>query len=145
MTDDRARQVATITLAAAERIIVAAAARASAMEVPQNIAVVDAFGHLVAFRRMDGAKFTSIEIALAKAFTAAGVGKQTKDIGPATQPGQPGFGIQNTNGGRFTTIPGGIPLFVKGIVVGAIGVSSGAAAQDQDVAEAGVAVFASGE
>jgi uncharacterized protein GlcG (DUF336 family) len=125
----------------AEAVIAAASRHAEAMGVPQNIAIVDEAGHLVAFRRMDGAKFFSIEIAIAKAFTAAGARKATRDIGPATQPGAGGFGAQNLHGGRFTTLPGGIPLVMNGQVVGAIGVSSASVAEDQVVAEAGVAWF----
>lgn len=125
----------------AENVIAAASTAALAMNVPQNIAVVDAAGHLVAFRRMDGAKFSSIDIALAKAYTAAGARKATGDILPATLPGQPGFGLQSLNGGRLTTLGGGIPLEVDGQVVGAIGVSSGSVDQDRQVAEAGARAF----
>jgi uncharacterized protein GlcG (DUF336 family) len=126
----------------AELVIAAAAREATAMGVPQNIAIVDAAGHLVAFRRMDGAKFTSIEIALAKAFTAAGTLVETQAIAPRTLPGEPGFGLQNLHGGRLTTLAGGIPLHAGDKVVGAIGVSSGSTAQDQQVALAGAAAFA---
>lgn len=129
----------------AERIIAAASAKAQSIGVPQNIAVVDAAGHLIAFRRMDGAKFLSIEIATAKAVTAAGARKATADIMPATQPGQPGYGIQNLHGGRFTTLGGGIPLLVGAEVVGAIGVSSGTVADDIVVAQAGADAFHSSE
>jgi uncharacterized protein GlcG (DUF336 family) len=125
----------------AEIVIAAAAREAARMGVPQNIAIVDAAGHLVAFRRMDGAKFTSIEIALAKAFTAAGAQVETGTIARRTLPGEPGFGLQNLHGGRFTTLGGGVPLRVGAGVVGAIGVSSGSTAQDQQVAEAGAAAF----
>lgn len=138
------RRIFNVSLREAEQVVAAAAARATEIGVPQNIAVVDASGHLVAFSRMDGAKFTSIDIAMAKAFTAAGAQKETLAIGPATQPGQHGFGIQNSNGGRFTTIPGGVPLVADGDVVGAIGVSSAAAMQDHDVAQAGAAAFRAG-
>lgn len=129
----------------AERISAAASAKAQSIGVPQNIAVVDAAGHLIAFRRMDGAKFLSIEIATAKAVTAAGARKATADIMPATQPGQPGYGIQNLHGGRFTTLGGGIPLLVGAEVVGAIGVSSGTVADDIVVAQAGADAFHSSE
>ncbi len=131
----------SIDIDEAERVIAAAAAQAQAMGVPQNIAIVDAAGHLVAFRRMDGAKFVSIEIALAKAMTAAGARKPTADIMPATLPGQPGFGIQNLLGGRFTTLGGGIPLLSGTSVIGAIGVSSGSVAEDVVVAQAGADAF----
>jgi uncharacterized protein GlcG (DUF336 family) len=131
-----------IDLHTAEQVIDAASERAAEMGIPQNIAVVDNAGHLVAFRRMDGAKFFSIEIALAKAYTAAGARKATNDRGPATQPGEGGFGAQNLHGGRFTTLPGGVPLTVEGAVVGAVGVSSGTVAEDRIVAEAAAAWFA---
>ena len=131
----------TIDIATAEEVIAAATSHAQAMGIPQNIAIVDEAGHLVAFRRMDGAKFFSIEIAITKAFAAAGTRKPTKDTGPATQPGNPGYGAQALLGGRFTTLPGGIPLLVDGVVVGAIGVSSGTTAEDQQVAEHAVTYF----
>ncbi len=131
----------SIDIETAEAVIAAASAEATKMGVPQNIAIVDDAGHLVAFRRMDGAKFFSIEIAITKAFTAAGARRATKDIGPATQPGAPGFGAQALLDGRFTTLPGGIPLVVGGTVVGAVGVSSGTTAEDQQVAEVAAASF----
>ncbi|MDF2810151.1 MAG: hypothetical protein K0S56_1182 [Microvirga sp.] len=138
------RKLQTIDAAEAGAVVDAAAARATEIGVPQNIAIVDEAGHLVAFRRMDGAKFISIEIALAKAFTAAGTRKATRDIAPVTIPGEPGFGIQNLLGGRFTTLAGGIPLKIGDVVVGAIGVSSGSTQEDHVVAQAGADFFASG-
>lgn len=135
----------SIGLEEAERVVAAASAHARSIGVPQNIAVVDAAGHLVAFRRMDGAKFLSIEIALAKALTAAGARKATADIMPATLPGQPGFGIQALIGGRFTTLGGGVPLLAGSEVVGAIGVSSGSVSEDIVVAQAGADAFHSPE
>ena len=131
----------SIDIESAEAVIAVATAYAEKMGVPQNIAIVDESGHLVAFRRMDDAKFFSIEIAITKAFAASGARKATKEIGPATQPGAPGYGAQALLGGRFTTLPGGIPLVVKGAVVGAIGISGGSTAEDQEVAEAAVADF----
>lgn len=130
-----------ISVDKAERVIEAATAEALRIGVPQNIAVVDTAGHLVAFRRMDGAKFLSIEIAIAKAVTAASSKKSTADIMPATQPGQPGFGLQHFNAGRFTTLGGGFPLRAGNAVVGAIGVSSGSVAEDVVVACAGADSF----
>jgi uncharacterized protein GlcG (DUF336 family) len=133
--------ISSISCEEAEAVIAAATRQATRIGVPQNIAIVDAAGHLVGFKRMDGAKFTSIEIAMAKAFTAAGAQAETKAIGPRTLPGEPGFGIQTMHGGRFTTLAGGIPLRVAAQVVGAIGVSSGSTAQDHEVAEAGATAF----
>jgi len=95
----------------------------------------------VAFQRMDGAWVASIDIAIDKAFTSAGRGLTTREIGEMAQPGQPLFGINTTNGGRIVIFAGGIPLMHDDEVVGAIGVSGGTVDEDHEVAEAGVAAF----
>jgi uncharacterized protein GlcG (DUF336 family) len=130
-----------ITLEEAQRIISAAVHKAQQMAQPMNIAVMDAGRNLVAFQRMDGAWVASIDIAIDKAFTSAGRGLTTREIGEMAQPGQPLFGINTTNGGRIVIFAGGIPLMRDGEVVGAIGVSGGTVDEDHEVAEAGVAAF----
>lgn len=88
---------------------------------------------------MPNAKLTSIQIAIDKAFTAAGHRVPTSNYqGKNFLPGGPAYGIHNTNGGRFMLIGGGIPIMVEGVCVGAIGVSTGTPAQDIECATAGV-------
>lgn len=135
------RPLNRITLEEARIILEATEAKARELGVDQNIAVVDESGHLVAFHRMDGAKFIAIEIAINKAYTAAGTRKATLEFKEVSLPGQPGFGVHTQHQGRFTILAGGIPLLVGGEVVGAVGVSSGSAQQDQEVAEAGAQAF----
>ena len=130
-----------ITLEEAQTIISAAERKAQQMGQPINIAVMDAGRNLVAFHRMDGAWVASIDIAIDKAFTSAGRGLTTREIGEMAQPGQPLFGINTTHGGRIVIFAGGIPLMRDGEVVGAIGVSGGTPDEDHEVAEAGVAAF----
>ena len=49
------------------------------------------------------------------------------------------YRLGNTNGGRFTTFGGGLPILnAKGEIVGGIGASTGTPAQDQQVVQAGV-------
>lgn len=103
-----------------------------------NIAIVDSTLYPLAFARMPGAKLTSIDIAQNKAFTAAGHRVGTHNYKEAVWPGGAAFGINNSNAGRFSTIGGGLPITVDGVVVGAIGCSTGTPAQDQEVAQAGV-------
>jgi uncharacterized protein GlcG (DUF336 family) len=112
-----------LTLDGARAAISAAEARAKEIGVPMNIAVVDSGCHLIAFERMEGAKITSISIAIDKAFTAAGHRVPTSVYKEAVWPGGPAFGIWNSNGGRFMTIAGGVPIIKDGVVVGAIGCS----------------------
>ena len=104
-----------------------------------NIAIVDATTRLLHFVRMPNAKLTSIQISIDKAFTAAGHRLPTATYqGKNFLPGGPAYGIHNSNGGRFMLIGGGIPIEVDGVVVGAIGVSTGTPAQDIECATAGI-------
>ena len=130
-----------ITLEEAKGIVSAAEQKAQQMGQPMNIAVMDAGRNLVAFQRMDGAWVASIDIAIDKAFTSAGRGLTTREIGEMAQPGEPLFGINTTNGGRIVIFAGGVPLMRDGEVVGAVGVSGGTPDEDHEVAEAGVAAF----
>jgi uncharacterized protein GlcG (DUF336 family) len=124
------------------RILIEGAKQKSAeMGIPMCIAVCDESGHLIHFERMDGGKISSISIAIDKAFTGAVARKGTHVYNQLCQPGQPTFGIHVTNGGHFSIIGGGLPVTVNGEIVGGIGVSSGTAVEDLQVAEAAVAWF----
>src|ERR1700755_1003473 len=135
------RQVATLTLADARRIIQAGEQKAAELKIPYNIAVVDAGGALISHVRMDGAWIGSIDISINKAFTARAFNIATKDLAREAQPGSQFYGIHVSNGGRIMIFAGGVPLKRGGEVVGAIGVSGGSGEQDHAVAEAGVAGF----
>jgi len=130
-----------ITLDDAKRVIAAAEKKAVEIGQPQNIAVADAGGNLIAHERMDGAWMGSIDISIKKAFTARAFDIPTKDLAALSQPGKPFYGIHASNEGRVMIFAGGIPLKRDGKIVGAIGVSGGSGEQDQAVAEAGAAAF----
>eukprot|EP01094_Clydonella_sp_ATCC50884_P010947 TRINITY_DN2076_c0_g1_i1.p1 TRINITY_DN2076_c0_g1~~TRINITY_DN2076_c0_g1_i1.p1 ORF type:complete len:198 (+),score=50.27 TRINITY_DN2076_c0_g1_i1:50-595(+) len=135
--------VETLTESGADLLIKHAEAHAEKIGVGMNIAVVDAHLHLLAFKRMKGAKITSIDISMTKAYTAAGHRQETRAYKEAVCPGGPAFGIHTTNQGKFNIIGGGVPLFDEDnkAVIGAIGVSSGTPAQDHDVCENAIAAF----
>lgn len=122
-------------------MIAAAEAKASEIGIPMCIAVTDESGALISFSRMDGGKFSSIRIAIDKAYTAAAARNPTSFYGEICHPGHPTFGIHVTNEGHFCIIGGGVPVVSDGDIIGAIGVSSGTPDQDIVVAEAGVAAM----
>lgn len=122
----------------ARQLIAGAAAKSEEIGVPMCIAVTDDAGHLIAFERMDGGRITSLTIAIDKAFTAAAARRATHEIGAASQPGAPTYGIFTALGGRMMVVGGGLPVTWEGVVIGAIGISSGTPAQDQEVAQAGI-------
>lgn len=127
-----------LTLYAAQLASAAAIAKAQQIQVPENIALVDTSTQLLHFQRMPNAKYASIDIAINKAFTAAGFGLPTHAYGENVSPGGSLFGINHSNGGKFMTIGGGLPIEIDGQLVGAIGVSSGTPDEDRQVAQAGV-------
>lgn len=129
-----------ITLAQAQQILQAAHQAALSANTRMNIAVVDSGGNLKAFTRMDDAWLGSIDIAIKKARTARFFDMPTGDLGVISQPGGPLFNIEVSNGGLIT-FPGGIPIRVDGVVVGAIGVSGSTVEDDHKVATAGVAAL----
>ena len=131
----------TVSLEDARRVIAAGEERAEEIGQPQNIAVVDAGGNLVSHIRMDGAWIGSVDIAINKAFTARAFDLPTADLAAQSQPGEPFYGIQESNKGRVMIFAGGIPLKRDGEVVGAVGVSGGDGDQDTSVAEAAAAAF----
>ncbi|WP_146362190.1 GlcG/HbpS family heme-binding protein [Arthrobacter yangruifuii] len=131
----------TITAEEARRVIDAAAAKATEIGQPMDIAVVDAGGNLKAHVRMDGANIGSITIAVNKAYTAVAFQCETADLQGVTRPDGPIFGLSDAHGGRLAVFPGGIPLVRDGSIMGAVGVSTGTIEQDQEVASAGAAAY----
>ncbi|KAI9656632.1 MAG: hypothetical protein M1831_004542 [Alyxoria varia] len=128
-----------LTLSAAQKATNACMSKANALNIPMNIAVVDNSLHLVSFARMPSAKLTSIDIAINKAYTAAGHRVPTHMYKENVWPGGAAYGINQSNGGRFMVIGGGVPVTLEdGTIVGAIGCSTGTPDQDRTVAEAGV-------
>jgi len=127
-----------LTLQGARLIMAAAARRAAAMRVPMAIAVVDDAGHLLVFNRMDGAKLSSIDIAISKAWTSACARRATHEYSEIAGPGKPAYGIHMSNAGRFIILGGGLPIHFDGQVIGGIGCSSGTVQQDREVAMAGI-------
>lgn len=139
-----ASQAEGLTLAAARVVIDAVQAVARELGVAMSCAVVDSGDQLVAFERMDGADLVGITLARDKAFTALVNRMPSRDLAPIVQPGAEFYGYASVAGGRTIVFAGGMPLERNGVLVGALGVSGGDTAQDQQAADEGVAAFARG-
>jgi uncharacterized protein GlcG (DUF336 family) len=107
-----------------------------------SAAVVDAGGHLVAFRRMDGAEFAGATIAVDKAYTSAGNRIATLDLRELVAPAGDLAGYFAASGGRFIAFGGGVPLWYDGLVLGAVGVSGASGQQDHAFATAAARIWA---
>ncbi len=127
-----------LTLNDARLVLEGCEAKAKEIGVDMDIAVVDDGGNLLAFMRMDNARITSIDVAINKAFTAACARRGTHEYAAVAGAGGPAFGIHVSNQGRFMIFGGGLPIFVKGMISGGVGCSSGSSEQDREVAQAGI-------
>ncbi|MCA9420282.1 MAG: heme-binding protein [Nitrospira sp.] len=125
----------SLTLEGAHKVIAGAVAAAKNMNAPGgSIAIVDDGGNLLALERLDGTFAASSNIAIGKARTAALFKKPTKALEDVINKGRTTMVALND----FTPLQGGIPIQWEGTVVGAIGVSGAASAQqDEELAMAG--------
>ncbi|MGI8554165.1 MAG: GlcG/HbpS family heme-binding protein [Dehalococcoidia bacterium] len=135
----------TITLDAAQTMILAAEAKAREIGVPMVIAIVDESGVLKAYSRMDGSILTSVDIAQEKAITAVSFGIPTDVLAGAVK-SDPTILASVANIPHAMLISGGLPIMSGTTLIGGIGVSGSLdPAQDKQVAEAALAVYAAGQ
>ena len=103
------------------------------------IAVTDAHGDLLAFIRTEKAKLSSINLAINKAYTAARSQRSTAEMGKNAKDPETGFDMAYYGDPRFTGFPGGVPIKVSGVVIGAIAVSGLSQAEDEELVSLGIA------
>jgi glc operon protein GlcG len=103
------------------------------------VAVCDVQGELIAFVRTDGCKLPSINIAINKAFTAAREGKPSREVGESSK--EKGWPMTNFGDMRYTAWGGGVTIFYKGQIVGAVGVSGLPEEEDMVLAKMGAEVI----
>ena len=124
-----------LTLEGARKVVAAAEAYAKEHSAPGGaIAVVDDGGNLIALERLDGTFSAGSKVSMGKARTAVLFKKSTKVFEDLINKGRTTMVALED----FTPLQGGIPIVVKGEIVGGIGVSGTASAQqDEEVAIAG--------
>src|SRR6516164_9106270 len=135
----------TLTLEGARRVVAAAIAYARSHGAPgAAVAVVDAGGHTICLERLDGTFPASADVSIGKARTAANFGRPTRGIEESINKNRPALAAVAAVT-AFTPLQGGIPIMDGKEVVGAIGVSGAASAQqDEEIAIAGAGAFQRG-
>jgi len=128
-----------LTATDAELLITTAREAAAAEGVNVSISVLDAGGHLLAFRRDEQALLISGETSTRKAYTAVQLNAATADVVDAVKPDGPFHTLATALDRPLLFIAGGIPVERDGQLVGAIGVGGGAPEQDHSFAAAAVA------
>jgi glc operon protein GlcG len=129
-----------LTLEGAKKVIAAAMAEAKSNNAPgAAIAVVDEGGNLVAVERLDNTFAAGANISIGKARTAVLFKRPTKFFEDVINKGRTAMTTLND----FTPLQGGIPITVDGQIIGAVGVSGAASAQqDEELAIAGANALA---
>ena len=132
----------SLSLEGARKVIAAARDFALTKNAPGGvIAVVDDGGNLVALERLDGTFAAGANISIGKARTAALFKKPTRFFEEIINKGRTAMAALND----FTPLQGGVPITLNGRIVGAVGVSGAASAQqDEELALAGAAALEAG-
>jgi glc operon protein GlcG len=134
----------SLTIEGAKRVIAGAVTEAKRLNAPGAvIAVVDEGGNLMALERLDGTFAAGATISAGKARTAVLFKRPTKVFEDIIKNGRTAMvALPDT---FFTPLQGGVPITVEGQVVGGVGVSGAASAQqDEELAMAGANALASG-
>lgn len=126
-----------LTLEGAKKVIATAEAEAKRLSAPGAvIAVVDDGGNLMALERLDNTFPAGATISIGKARTAVLFKRPTKVFEDIIKNGRTAMTALPDS--LFTPLQGGIPITVDGQIVGGVGVSGAASAQqDEDIAIAG--------
>jgi uncharacterized protein GlcG (DUF336 family)/quercetin dioxygenase-like cupin family protein len=135
----------TLTLQGAEQVIAAAKNEARTLQAPGGvIAVVDDGGNLMALERLDGTFSAGANISIGKAKTAVMFKKPTRVFEELINSSGKGRTVM-TALENFTPLIGGIPIVIDNQIVGGVGVSGAATAdQDEQLAVAGSKAFGTG-
>jgi len=128
-----------LTATDAELLVTTAREAAAAEGVNVSISVLDAGGHLLAFRRDEEALLISGETSTRKAYTAVQLNAATADVVDAVKPDGPFHTLATALDRPLLFIAGGVPVHRDGRLVGAIGVGGGAPEQDHSFAAGAVA------
>jgi uncharacterized protein GlcG (DUF336 family) len=132
----------SLTLELASRIVDAGLEHARQMNFrPMTIAVLDAGGHLVAFKREDRSGILRPDIAHGKAWGVLGMGHGGRDLFMRSKEA-PAFyaAIAATSQGRVIPVPGGVLIRdAAGEILGAVGVSGDMPDKDEACALHGIA------
>ena len=133
--------MSVISLAQASTIVDVALKKARETNLaPLTVAVLDAGGHLVAFKREDKSGILRHDIAIGKAWGALGMGFGSRTLASrAAKTPQFFTMLAAASGGRMVTNPGGVLIKdAGGAIIGACGISGDTSDKDEMCALAGI-------
>ncbi len=119
-----------MNLEIAQSLINAAIDEAKRLEVNIAVTVVDSGGHLVAFARMDGVSYITIDITRRKALTACNYRVPSQKVFMLSL-SHPAMTVEFTKNDELCMVGGGLPLELADVCIGGLGIS-GAKSPEQD-------------
>ena len=131
----------SVTLAQASTIVDVALKKGRETNcAPLTVAVLDAGGHLVAFKREDRSGILRYDIAYGKAWGALGMGFGSRELSERAGKNPVFFGaLAVIAQGRFVPVPGGVLIKgADGAVLGAVGISGDTSDKDEVCAVTGI-------
>jgi uncharacterized protein GlcG (DUF336 family) len=130
-----------LTLAQASTIVDTALKKGRETEcAPLTVAVLDAGGHLVSFKREDRSGILRFDIAFGKAWGALGMGFGSRTLFDRSAKQPVFFTVLSTVAqGRLVPVPGGVLIKdAAGEIIGAVGISGDISDKDEVCAVAGI-------
>jgi glc operon protein GlcG len=127
----------------AKRVMQAAGAKATEMEKPVSIAVVDIAGAMLLFERFGNVPSFTAAIAEGKAVGSAFTGRPSAALETMAADGSPVYDAiaAQLSGRRFVPRKGAVPVTDASGVIGAVGVSGATSDEDEEIAKAGAAAL----
>jgi uncharacterized protein GlcG (DUF336 family) len=107
---------------------------------PLTVVVLDTGGHQIALKREDGCGIIRVQVAVAKAYGALGMGVSSRVIGQRLAQ-RPVFSTALTviSDGHFASVPGGVLICdLRGTAIGAVGISGETSERDEFAAIGGI-------
>ena len=129
----------SITNEQAKKVATAALEPARANQWTMVVAIADTGGHLVYLEKLDQTQVGSVDVAIAKAKSAAIYKRPTKMFQERLARGGDGLLVLRLK--DAIPVEGGVPIIVDGKLIGALGISGGSSAEDEACAEAGAAAL----
>ena len=133
-------QEPVLTGALALKMVEAAFAQAEKDSLQVTITIVDKSGQTLAVLRHHSAGVHTVRASYKKAFTASSQKRETADIAKGVKDGSIPEDIRYLDE-NILILPGGVPLFINGKVVGGIGVGGAHDLEDVRIAKAGLNVL----
>lgn len=131
-----------LTTGQAEELILACLSAATEHGRQVSIAVVDREGQLMCARRPETLRWLTVELAQAKAYTAAVMERPTQLLETWDHAGPQLFQQLSALSGRTMMVgPGGMTIARDGVTLGGLGISGARAELDQRIAEHALATL----